>query len=405
MINDILDISKIEAGRFELNIQTFDLRKLLGEMNDMIHLRTQEKKLNFRLEIAPDTPQYVKADNSKLRQILINLLSNAIKFTEEGGIILRMNFRAMPTDGMIMLHIEIVDSGAGIEKEKLGDLFQPFVQLNPANSDGSGLGLVISKSLVELMEGRITVSSVLGVGSTFEIELPVFIAKTDDITVKEDWNPIKCLAPQQPVWRLLVVDDNADNRLLLFKILTEVGFQIREASNGAEAISVFQEWQPHLIWMDMHMPMMNGYEATEKIRQLAGGDQVKIIALTASAFEEEHQKIVAAGCDAILHKPFHAPELFATLMSCLKVKFIYRDIPNVQVSPKQEITPEMLARLPMNLRQQLHDAASRLDMEETELVINQIHHASADIAEVLYRLEQQYQFDQIIKLLNCANHF
>jgi signal transduction histidine kinase/DNA-binding response OmpR family regulator len=400
MINDVLDISKLEAGQLELENQAFDLLTLLEEINDMFTIHAADKQLNFRLEIAPDTPRYINADSSKLRQVLINLLSNAIKFTHQGGIIVRVNTYALPTPTKMNLNLEVIDSGVGISTEQQHDIFKPFVQLPPAevNTKGTGLGLAISKSLLELMSGQISLSSVLGVGSTFKVSLPITIANNADITVAEDWNPIKSLAPNQPHWRLLVVDSNADNRLLLVKLLTEVGFQVREAKNGQEAIELFEHWQPALCWMDMRMPVMDGYETTAKIRQLPGGDTVKIIAITASAFIEEHENIIESGCDAILHKPFHAPELFAALMSCLKVKFIYRDIPGVIATPKQEMTAEMLNVLPIEYRQQLHEAALNLDLEETDAVIAEIRQIATDIAEGLEALAQTYQFEQIAYL-------
>jgi len=138
---------------------------------------------------------------------------------------------------------------------------------------------------------------------------------------------VKSLAPNQPNFRLLVVDDSVDNRLLLVRMLVKVGFQVQQAENGQEAVNVFEQWQPDLIWMDMRMPIMDGYEATGKIRQLAGGEKVKIVALTASAFIEQHREIINAGCDAVLHKPFHIPEIFAALSTQLGVKFIYQDAP------------------------------------------------------------------------------
>lgn len=406
MINDVLDISKIEAGRFELDIQAFDLQKLLQDIADMVGVRAMDKKLSFRLEIASDMPQYIKADSGKLRQVLINVLGNAIKFTQQGGIILRAYMQPLPDIAMIMLDIEIVDSGIGIPADQQNQLFKPFVQLAQANSDikGTGLGLVISKSLVEQMGGYITVSSILGIGTTFKIELPVPIASADEIAVEEDWCPVKAIAPHQPSWRLLVVDDNPDNRLLLVTILTEVGFQVREAENGQEAIRAFEQWHPHLIWMDMRMPVMDGYEATTKIRQLAGGNLVKIIALTASAFIEQHGSIINAGCDAVLHKPFHAPEIFAMLTKYLAIEFIYRDKPApVMLPPTLELTAEMLSKLPLELRQQLHQAALNLDTEETDIIIARIRTIAPDIADGLHELVQHYQFEQIVQLTEEAN--
>ncbi|MFI3156433.1 MAG: response regulator [Methylococcaceae bacterium] len=399
MINDVLDISKIEAGRLELDIQAFDLINLLGDIGGMINVRAINKQLSFSLEIASDVPQYIQADSGKLRQILINLLGNAIKFTQQGGIILRVHARPLPIAAMIMLTIEVTDSGAGIASDQQLEVFKPFVQLSPENSDvnGTGLGLAISKLLVELMGGSISVTSVLEVGSTFKFELPVANASADDITVEEYYRPVSGIAPDQPQWRLLVVDDNSDNRLLLVKLLTEAGFQVREAENGQEAVSEFEQWQPHLIWMDMRMPVMDGYEAAAKIRQLKGGHDVKIIALTASAFREQHSSIINAGCDALLVKPFHIPEIFATLTKNLGVKFIYRDNSPTSASIPT-VTLEMLTKLPSELRQQLHEAALTLDTEETDAVIAQIRPLAPDVADALHALVQHYQFDQIIHL-------
>jgi CheY-like chemotaxis protein len=400
MINDVLDISKIEAGHLELNLQACDLIKLLQEIGEMISVRALNNHLHFKLELSPDTPQYVKVDTGKLRQVLINLLGNAIKFTQTGGVILRTQTLPIAMD-KIMLTIEVVDSGVGIPTDKLDILFQPFVQLAQENSDvkGTGLGLAISKSLIELMKGRISVNSVLGVGSTFKIDLPLLVVSTEEITIEKESLPIKSLAPNQPAWRLLIVDDNADNRLLLVKILTEVGFEVREAENGQEAIQVFEEWQPALCWMDMRMPVMDGYQATAQIRQLAGGDKVKIIALTASAFTEQHADIIAVGCDAVLHKPFHAPEIFTALTRYLGVQFIYQDEPNRLSLPAHELTAEIIAnQLPLALQEQLHDAALNLDIEKTDDLIAKIRLFNPDMAISLQQLAEHYQFEQIIQL-------
>ena len=406
MINDVLDISKIETGRLELDSKPFDLIKLLQDIGDMTGARAANNQLSFKLEIASDSPQYIKADSGKLRQVLVNVLDNAIKFTQQGGVILRTHSQALPAEAMMLLIIiEVIDSGLGIPEDKQEELFKPFVQLEQANADvkGTGLGLTMSKLLVELMGGRISVTSILGVGSTFKIELPVSIATIDDIAVEEDWHPVKSIAPDQPIWRLLVVDDNPDNRLLLVAILTEIGFEVREAENGQEAVRAFEQWQPHLIWMDMRMPFMDGYDATRKIRQLAGSDVVKIIALTASVFREQYDSIINAGCDAVLHKPFHAPEIFAILVKYLGVKFIYQDRPAPISLPIVETTVEMLGKLPLVLRQQLHEAALNLDIEETDTVIAQIHGLAPEVGDALQDLAQHYQFDRIIHLTEAAD--
>lgn len=273
MINDVLEISKIEAGRIELDIQACDLVKLLKDMQDMFAIRAANKHLSFNLQIAPDTAQYIQVDIGKLRQILINLLGNAIKFTQQGEVVLRASSEPLSFDSL-KLNLEITDTGIGIPEAKLGDLFKPFVQLARRNLEleGSGLGLAISKSLIELMGGQISVHSQLEHGSTFKISLIVAISTAIDLSVIEDApHPVKSIAPNQPAWRLLVVDDNSDNRLLLVTMLSKVGFEVREAENGQQAIAAFQQWQPHLIWMDMLMPEMDGYQASKRIRQLPGG--------------------------------------------------------------------------------------------------------------------------------------
>ncbi|MFI3220881.1 MAG: response regulator [Methylococcales bacterium] len=407
MINDVLDISKIEAGRLELEIQAFDLLKLIEDIGDMFSIRAQSKQLSFKVEIAANIQKYIKADSSKLRQILINLLGNAIKFTHDGGVILRVSTQPLADDVLVMLLvIDIVDSGSGIAADQQAELFKPFVQLTQENSDvkGTGLGLAISKSLIKLMGGGIHVSSILGVGSTFTIELRVPIASADNIVITEKIPPVKSIAPHQPQWRLLIVDDNFDNRLLLVRLLTSVGFEVREAENGQQAVNIFEQWQPHLIWMDMRMPVMDGYQATSKIRQLKGGDAVKIIALTASAFIDQHDSIINAGCDAVLHKPFHAPEIFAMLTKQLGVKFIYDDRPSTVTLPTVKVTAQMLSTLPVALQQQLYEAALNLDIEETDAVLSQIRQLVPDIANDLQKLAENYQFEQIVHLIRIANN-
>jgi signal transduction histidine kinase/CheY-like chemotaxis protein len=368
MINDVLEISKIEAGHSELAVQACDLPNLLWDIGNMISGRAADKQLNFTVEIDSDITQCVAIDNGKLQQVLINLLGNAIKFTQQGGVILRA--RTYPLSGTeAMLIITVIDSGYGMTEEQQTKLFKPFVQLVPAqaNVSGTGLGLAISKSLIELMGGHISVSSTVGTGSTFKVELPVAIAHKNTITAIEECQPVKGIMPDQPTWRLLIVDDNADNRLLLSTMLTAVGFQVREAENGQQAIHLFEQWQPHLIWMDMRMPVLDGYEAATRIRQLPGGDSVKIIAITASAFKEQHHSIIDAGCDAVIHKPFRASEVFAALTKMLTVKFVYEDMPHV--SPFLGVTAEMLDTLPITLRQQLHNAAQYLDIYPINLKI------------------------------------
>jgi signal transduction histidine kinase/CheY-like chemotaxis protein len=294
IINNVLELSKIEAGRLELEIQSFDLITLLQDVAKMIEGRAIQSQVSVKLELAPDLQRYIKTDIGKLRQVLINLLGNAVKFTKQGNVMLRAESAPLPNTEMLNLHIEVVDNGIGIPQDKLSGLFQPFVQFVQTDLalQGTGLGLVISKSLLGLMGGTIKVESTLGLGSVFSIDLPILLAEEQNLIAEDLTEIVEAIAANQPNWRLLVVDDNPDNRLLLTNLLVPLGFQVREAENGQEAIRAFEQWQPHLIWMDMRMPVMDGYEAAAKIRQLAGGDLVKIIALTASVFNQiEHKQL------------------------------------------------------------------------------------------------------------------
>jgi PAS domain S-box-containing protein len=400
MINDVLDISKIEASRLEVNNQAFDLLKLLHDISDMIKVRAAKKQLNFSLEISPDVPRFIKTDSGKLRQVLINLLGNAIKFTAQGCIILRTHVSPLSAVTMVMLEIEVIDSGRGIPQNRLHELFQPFVQLARTDSglEGTGLGLTISKSLVELLGGKISVSSILGEGSTFKIELPVTLADANEVETETQNQSVTGLAADQPAWRLLVVDDNAENRLLLESLLTQVGFQVEQANNGQEAIDKFMQWQPHLIWMDMQMPIMDGYQASIRIRQLPDGAAVKIIAVTASAFQEQHSSMIEAGCDAVIHKPFQSTEIFSTLTKHLGVKFIYQAPPVGGASFAIAISADKVSQLPEELRRQLRQAALNLDIEATETLISQILGFDPDMAAGLQSLVNHYQFEQISQL-------
>ncbi|MEJ2693854.1 MAG: ATP-binding protein, partial [Candidatus Thiodiazotropha sp.] len=296
MINEVLDLSKIEAGRIELEPEVFDLPALLQDIGHMFEVRAESARLRFELEIEPQLAHFIKADPGKLRQILINLLANAVKFTQEGGFSLRA--RTLPIAGdpkMVTLQLEVADSGSGIADTQLQRIFDPFIQAahSSTGAKGTGLGLAITRSFVKLMGGEIGIESKLGEGSLFHVELPVALAKATQVKVAVVSHPaVVRLAEDRPEWRILIVEDSLENRLLLRSLLMQVGFTVREAENGKEGVSLFEQWHPHLIWMDIRMPVMDGYEATIRIRELPGGDTVKIVALTASAFKEQREKIL-----------------------------------------------------------------------------------------------------------------
>src|SRR6202795_3222594 len=282
LINDILEMSKIEAGRTTLNPSTFDLPFLLKDLEMMFRVRTEEKKLSFSVEMIGDVPQYIVTDINKLRQVFINVLGNAVKFTERGGIDLRVRADRQGMTGPC-LRVEVEDTGPGISADEQGKLFRHFEQTKTGQQagTGTGLGLAISREFVRLMGGDITVSSQVGRGSVFVIHLPLKEGEAQAVQVKEKPRHVLRIQPGQATCRVLIADDVEDNRQLLAQLLAPVGFEIRLATNGVEAVQAFEEWRPHLILMDFRMPVMDGREAIRLIRATPGGADPKIIAVTA----------------------------------------------------------------------------------------------------------------------------
>ena len=290
LINDVLDMSKIESGRITLNTTSFDLYHLLDTLEKMFRMRGNAKVLQLIFKRSPSVPQWISTDEGKLRQVLINLLSNAIKFTNLGSVTLSVKvINFLETQTQTILEFEVADTGEGIPAAYLEKIFEAFEQteLGRLSAEGTGLGLSISRKFVQLMGGKITVSSNLGEGSIFRVCLPVNVPKSQVMLKRSLERTVIGLAPDQPEYRILVVEDRWESRYLLVKLLETLGFQVREAENGAEAIAIWEQWQPQLIWMDMRMPIMDGYEATRQIKSHLKGQATIIIALTASALEEE----------------------------------------------------------------------------------------------------------------------
>jgi CheY-like chemotaxis protein/anti-sigma regulatory factor (Ser/Thr protein kinase) len=363
--------------------------------------------LGFALEADPSLVRYIKADNGKLRQILINLLGNAVKFTRKGGIALRARSRPLVDNpSMVWLQLEVEDNGPGISPEQQARIFDPFVQTGTtfSTTSGTGLGLAISKSFVELMGGEIGIDSTLDKGSLFRVELPVALAEPETTTEAGATRPeVLGLEPAQPTWRILVVEDNPDNRLLLTSLLCDVGFEIGEAENGEQAVARFEEWRPHFIWMDMRMPVLDGYLATRRIRALPGGDKVKIVALTASAFKDQRTNILESGCDDVLHKPFQAHEIFDVMAEQLGVRYRYGEPAEESAEDQVEVNIEAITALPWELRERIRVAAVSLSSEEFDAALGSVRELNTDLADGLTALAREFRFDLIQELLDKAS--
>ncbi|NET54801.1 MAG: response regulator [Symploca sp. SIO2E6] len=399
LLNDILEMSKIEAGRSVFNLSNFDLYDLLYSLEEMFLLKAQSKNLQLIVERTPGVPQYVQTDQSKLRQVVINLLGNALKFTQEGHVMLRVVYLEEK------LLFEVEDTGSGIATTEMDTLFEPFVQTETGRTsqEGTGLGLPISRKFVQMMGGDISVSSTLGEGTTFKFDVPITLAKAADVQTQASTKQVICLAPSQPRYRILVVDDLWENRQIVTSLLTTVGFEVNEAENGQEAVALWKSWQPHLIWMDMRMPVMDGYEATKQIKATTQGQATVIIALTASAFEEERAHILAVGCDDFVRKPFQEAVLFNKMAEHLGVLYLYEE-PTKTTSPRQKssqqevLTPEVLAFMPTEWIAQLHQAANQLNDTLIFRLLEQIPETHTSLAETLADLVDQLRFDLIIEL-------
>ncbi|MBW4615386.1 MAG: response regulator [Desmonostoc vinosum HA7617-LM4] len=481
LINDILEMSKIEAGKITLNLSNFDLIHLLKNLEGMLRLRAASKNLQLVFEYPSNIPRYINTDESKLHQVLLNLLGNAIKFTNAGKVMLRVrletgqkdagtrgysessaaggfptpvahggnpltrvapqnragsfagNWRTRKGDARSKIFsvsssqsliFEIQDTGAGIASQEIDLLFEAFEQTETGKKaqQGTGLGLAISRKYVQLMGGDISVSSNPGMGSTFVFDIQVGLAESNEIKINQSKCQTFGLASTQGKYRILVVDDVTESRLLIVKILTSIGFEVNEATNGTEAIAHWESWQPHLIFMDMRMPIMDGYEATRIIKareidikkmlphtphplHLPNANTI-IIALTASAFEEERQKILSLGCDDFIRKPFTQDVLLEKLSEYLGVKYINSiEVANTAVVDQKIQTfdnegelSRLLSQMSPEWLDKIHYAAASCSDDLILELLEQISPDSEQIFQVFKDLANNYQFEKIMEL-------
>ena len=326
MINDILEMSKLEAGGIFLREQECDLTDIIDTAKDMLHLKALEKKLDFEVIIHPHTPRLIYTDEGKLRQILINLVGNAIKFTDLGHVYVRVFVQ-----NNLHLYFEVEDTGSGISDSEMATLFQPFVQTDSGrrSQEGTGLGLSISYNYVHLMGGQMSVSSKVGKGSTFSFYIPLKPLESNNSESIRSSNRVVGLQSNQTNYRILIAEDIRLNRQLLTRILTPLGVEVREVNNGIEAIAVWQSWSPHLIWMDARMPMLNGSEAASAIRAIEAernipdAERVKMIALTASLVNSQEEDLSTYGFDGFVSKPFTEDLVFEEMARHLNLQYVY----------------------------------------------------------------------------------
>ena len=423
LINDILEMSKIEAGRTSLNISKFDLHKLLDNLQEMLRFRASTKGLKFAFHTSENLPRYIKSDPSKLRQVLINLLGNAIKFTNQGRIKLNVkignkkNIDLSPSSTAHLI-FEIADTGIGISPEEIGFLFEAFKQTSSGrkSQQGTGLGLAISRKYVQLMGGDITVESDPAIGSKFTFDIKVSLASSQETAINKTTRQVTGLAESSIKYRILVVDDRPESRLLLIKMLSQLGFNTKEAANGLQAIAEWEEWEPHLILMDMRMPKMDGYQATKIIKARQKEieydnfitNKTVVIALTANAFEEQRDEIIAAGCDDLINKPFPKETLLDKLKQHLKLEYLYQEentnISNPIPTETKTFTPDTLRKLLSEMSAEwiakIRQAAAQCSDNLIFELLKETPPNNSQLTKTLKYFAENFQFDKILEALD-----
>lgn len=423
LINDVLDLSKIEAGIVALDESSFDLYQLLDNLEEMFQIKAETKNLQLKFSVQSQVPQYIKTDEKKLRVCLINLLGNSIKFTGNGGeILLSVSLKntSQPAKSEIdsnsnsteqcFISFEVQDTGVGIALAEIDTLFNAFVQTEAGRkaADGTGLGLTITKKYVQIMDGNIGVNSVLGEGTTFKFDIKISPALSSEVSITR-LQRVLGLEAEQPVYRILAVDDNMENRLLLVKMLQPIGFEVREAENGRQAIEIWESWQPDLIWLDTRMPVMDGFEAVIEIRAKEKNTRSRtvVIALTASVFEERKGEIITAGCDDFVRKPFQEQVIFEKMAQYLGARYIYQELSvPFAAGGRRYFTSEkpdsfflpLLAEMPKNWLEELDYAANDVNEELVIEIVDRISDSHPTLANALKDLLDDYRLDRIVNL-------
>ncbi|MEZ4711912.1 MAG: PAS domain S-box protein [Caldilineaceae bacterium] len=397
LLNDILDLSKIEANRLDLHIARFNLQNFLKNIIDIFYIRAQEKGIQFDFDAAPALPVAVLGDEIRLRQVLINLLGNAVKFTAQGGVTLSV-YRHQEK-----IRFQVQDTGMGIAASHVSKIFAPFQQFGSEGDtfEGTGLGLSISKRLVAMMGATLEVASTPGQGSRFwfDLDLPV----DQDVPEKKAQSIAQISRIKHGPFKVLIVDDQSENRRMLIDALEPIGFQIQEAVNGEDAIAQTKSFQPHLILMDIRLPDLDGIEAAKRIRQDQTLHDVIIFGVSASVFEQKQKECLAAGCNAFIPKPIKLDDLYTEIQQFLHIEWVYADSANgAAKSHAQPLLPAPMVRPSHADLVRFADLARMGDIGELHTEVNQLeqkHPALKPFIAQLRLLMQQYRTEDIVALL------
>ncbi len=396
LINEVLEISKIEVKRVEIEAVNFNIRNMISDLQKMFELKTKTKNILFEVHGLNDLPDFIIADETKLRIILINLIGNAVKFTQKGSIKVRISIQKESTEEIYLL-IEVEDTGPGISEDEKGLLFKYFVQTESGrqSKSGSGLGLAISQDYAKLMGGEITAESILNVGSIFKIKIKIKEGIEEYHHAKLNLRRVIGLEPGYNP-RILIAEDNDVSRNLLIEIFKITGFNIREAVNGKEAVEIAEQWKPDFIWMDIRMPVMDGLEATRIIKSADAEKHIKIAALSAHVLGEEREEIFDAGCDDFVTKPFNENEIFNVMGKHLSIKYIYEvmnpDENALVVSSGKTLN---LISLDEDFITELNKAVIKADAIKIEEMANRIKTKEPALSMALRKCARNFDYETI----------
>jgi signal transduction histidine kinase len=413
LINDVLAMAKSDTGLVTLDKRTIDLPQFIESIAVIFNNRAISHGLTFSLDMMPNMPRYVNCDERKLQLILISLLDNSVKHTVSGGIQLKVwspsGDPEKQTDvshinsGPIELFFEVRDSGKGITADKLESIFDPFYSEGAHGDEktGTGLGLTISRNFAKLMGGDILAANRRCKGAHVTCHITVELASK--LPEKVQYR-VTGVDPDKAGLVILVVDDNGASRLLMSELLKDVGFNVIEAEDGRKAVALFFQWRPHLIFMDIRMPLMDGMEATKIIKATKEGKNIPVIALTAIASGQERRDAITAGCDALIRKPFEESELFEVMAKHLDLAFTLKranQLPPPPPAPAHQ-SLRALAELPASMLEELKKSSLALDMEKINVCINDIQTDNPDLGEALGSLAKRFRFHDISKLAEEA---
>lgn len=399
IINDILDMSKIEARKIQYNPVNFDLYECIHEIFKMLKVRSDEKNIHFGIEMDEKLIRFIETDEKKFKQIMINLIGNAIKFTKVGGVVWRIKTIRYEENSIKMIS-EVQDTGPGMNKDEIETLFNEFNQTDSGISEGgTGLGLVISQQLAKILKGNITVESEKGNGSCFTLILDIKDGKNKSNN-NEKFRMIIGINKENKNYKVLVVDDKVENREFLCEMLENVGFDVMEATNGVEAIRRFKDWEPSIILMDIKMPIMDGYEAIKSIRKLKNGKDIPIIAVTAGVFNNELDEIKLKGSTGCIVKPFRENELFEEIKKLIHVEYIYINIGNVNEGKNKTILikKEDLSEISVEILNKLKIATLDGDFDKLIEIIK-FEPIPEKLSKDLMALAIDYNYDVLLRLL------